>query len=108
MSGPLTRVLDAISAGAGTLASIGDATGLSRDVVDASVRHLVRLGRLEASELSMGCPGGGCGSCASATPHGDAGCGASGPSDARRGPALVALTLRRPEASARSAEVAGH
>lgn len=95
MTGPLTRVLDAIDAGAGTLGEIEGATGLAHDLVAASVQHLVRLGRLESRELSMGCPAGGCGACASATLAGAPGCGASAPSAARRGPALVALTLRR-------------
>ncbi|HOA89993.1 hypothetical protein [Propioniciclava tarda] len=96
MSGPLTRVLDAFEAGASSLAEVQASTGLSRDVVDASVDHLIRLGRLDARELAMGCPSGGCGGCASGTTEGTAGCGAPGPSSGRHGPALVALTLRRP------------
>ena len=99
MKGPLTRVLDAFEAGAGTLGDIEDATGLTRDVVSASVDHLVRMGRLEARALSLGCPSGGCGTCASAAADGAAGCGASGPSAGRRGAALVALTLRRPQSA---------
>jgi len=96
VSGPLTRVLDAFEAGASSLAEVQASTGLSRDVVDASVDHLIRLGRLDARELAMGCPSGGCGGCASGTTEGTAGCGAPGPSFGRHGPALVALTLRRP------------
>jgi FeoC like transcriptional regulator len=95
VSGPLTLVLDAFGAGAASLGEVESATGLSRDVVAASVDHLVRMGRLEAAQLSMGCPTGGCGTCASGTADGAAGCGAPAPSGGRRGPALVALTLRR-------------
>lgn len=92
---PLRAVLDAFTAGAASLDEISTATGLDRDVVAASIDHLRRMGRIEAKELSMGCPGGGCGSCASGTADGTAGCGASGPSAQRRGPVLVQLSLRR-------------
>jgi len=98
VSGPLTRVLDAFGAGAASLGEVESVTGLSPDVVAASVDHLVRMGRLEAARLSMGCPTGGCGTCASGAADGTAGCGAPAPSSGRRGPALVALTLRRPAA----------
>ncbi|MFP5415654.1 MAG: hypothetical protein ACLGHZ_02055 [Actinomycetes bacterium] len=68
MSGPLRAVLAAFEDGAGSLADVKVRTGLSRDVVTASVNHLVRLGRLRASQLAVGCPtGGGCGSCALAS-----------------------------------------
>lgn len=100
MSGPLTQVLDAFAAGAASLADISARTGLSADVVRASVVHLVRLGRLDAKELAAGCPASGCGSCASGMPDGSAGCGASGPSGARTGPVLVALALRTPTPTA--------
>lgn len=93
VGGPLTQVLDAFTSGASSLAEIEARTGLSRGIVEASVDHLVRLGRLEAKELAMGCPSGGCGSCASATIDGAPGCGASSPSPVRNGPVLVALTL---------------
>lgn len=93
--GPLTRVLAAFEAGAGSLADIAERTGLGADVVEAAVDHLVRLGRIEASTLGVGCPGGGCGSCASGHADGSAGCGAAGPSASRRGPVLVSLRLRR-------------
>lgn len=94
MSGPLTQVLDAFTAGATSLAEVGERTGLAPDVVRASVDHLVRGGHLEAKELAIGCPTGGCGSCASG--HGDQpGCGASAPSAVRGGPVLVALSVRR-------------
>lgn len=96
--GPLSATLAAFQGGASTLAEVTTVTGLSREAVDAAVAHLVRLGRLEARELAMGCPSGGCGGCASAV-AGAPGCGASGPSASRSGSALVALTLTRARAS---------
>ncbi len=63
---PLTLVLDAVTAGSRTLPQIGLRTGLSPEVVRASLDHLVRLGRLVAEPLSAGCPAGGCGVCAPA------------------------------------------
>ncbi len=90
---PLRAVLDAFTTGARSRHDVVTSTGLSRDVVDAAVEHLVRSGRLTATELSVGCPDGGCGSCASG--HGDApGCGAAGASASRRGPVLVSLSPR--------------
>lgn len=67
MSGPLSSVLSAFSTGAGSLADVEARTGLPREVVTASVDHLVRLGRLRATELAVGCPSGGCGGCALAS-----------------------------------------
>lgn len=93
VNGPLAQVLEAFRGGAATLADVGRSTGLSRDVVAASVDHLVRLRYLDAKQLAMGCPSSGCGGCASAT-DGAPGCGASAPSSGRRGPVLVALSLR--------------
>ena len=97
MSGvrPLNAALDAFEQGASTIDEIAVRTGLTRDVVVASVGHLRRMGRIEATEMVAGCPSGGCGSCALA--HGDAtpGCGAFDPSPQRRGPVLVQLSLRR-------------
>ena len=56
------------------------------------------MGRLDARELTVGCPEGGCGGCASGS--GDAsGCGAAGPSARRSGPVLVSLSARRPGGS---------
>lgn len=92
-AGPLVRVLDAIGAGAASYGDIEEATGLTREVVTASVDHLVRMGRLRAQALTVGCPGGGCGSCASGAGGDQPGCGAAGPSAARRGAALVTLSL---------------
>lgn len=93
---PLNAVLEAFEQGAHSLGDIALRTALPLDVVRASVEHLRRMGRIEAKELSMGCPSGGCGSCASAHSDGSAGCGAEGPSSERRGPVLVQLSLRRP------------
>jgi bacterioferritin-associated ferredoxin len=94
--GPLRQVLAAFAAGVHSVDELTRRTGLSRDVVDASIDHLVRTGRIEAKELTIGCPDGGCGNCASGTSEGTAGCGAPGPSAARSGPVLVTLSLRRP------------
>ena len=93
---PLRAVLSAFAAGAWSLDDIGLRTGLSGDVVRDAVDHLVTTGRIEAKALAVGCPGGGCGSCASGHDDGTPGCGASGPSRRRTGPVLVQLTLRRP------------
>lgn len=95
MSGPLTAVLDAFAGGATSLGEVERRTGLPADVVRAGVDHLIRLGRLDARQLTQGCPSGGCGSCASAAADGTAGCGAAGPGPRREGPVLVALSLRR-------------
>lgn len=92
---PLRAVLAALADGAPSRHALAESTGLPRDVVDAALEHLVRMGRVEARELAVGCPDGGCGSCASG--QGDApGCGAAGPSRARSGPVLVSLSVRRP------------
>ena len=78
---------------------IVERTGLPRDVVDAAVGHLVRIGRVVAEELTTGCPGGGCGSCVFGVDGrpgwggGSRSAGRFGPSagDTRRG--LVALVV---------------
>lgn len=92
-SRPLSRVLAAFQDGAVSLEEIAGRTGLPGTIVRTCVGHLIRMGRIQAKELSMGCPGGGCASCASATAEGTPGCGAAGPSRARRGPVLVELRL---------------
>lgn len=96
MSGPLTQVLDAFRHGAGSITEVGERTGLDDQLVRACVDHLVRSGRLSAKELSVGCPSGGCGHCASGTAEGTPGCGAGAPSRTRSGPVLVELQLRPP------------
>lgn len=90
-------MLAAIADGATTTHDIARRTALSTDTVTASIEHLVRIGRLTASTLARGCPDGGCGGCASAD-NGAPGCGAAGPSQSRRGPTLVALTITRRDA----------
>lgn len=95
MSGPLTAVLACFRDGATSLAEVSARTGLSPDVVRASVEHLVRIGRLEARELAHGCPSTGCGGCAAGTAAGAPGCGAPAPGAARTGSVLVALSLPR-------------
>lgn len=88
MSGPLTRVADAIAAGAGSRRVIVERTGLAADVVDATLEHLQRMGRLTVESLGSGCPTTtGCGGCPVAAGCASAGAGPS------RGPVL--LTLRR-------------
>lgn len=94
MSGPLTTVLAEMQAGAPTVAEIVRRSGLEDSVVRAAVDHLVRSGRVESRELSMGCPASGCGGCASATDDGAPGCGLPSPVPGRRA-GLVTLTLTR-------------
>jgi FeoC like transcriptional regulator len=92
---PLRSVLTAFEDGARSRTDVCAGTGLRRDVVDAAIEHLLRMGRLDAKELTVGCPDGGCGSCASGADDAP-GCGASGPSTRRSGPVLVTLSVRRP------------
>lgn len=94
MSGPLQRVLAAFDAGASTLDDIARRTGLRRDLVDMAVDQLRRTGHIEAAELTIGCPSGGCGTCASGHADGSSGCG-SAPSLGRQGPVLVQLSRRK-------------
>jgi len=89
VSGPLHLVLDEITAGTPTLAAIARRTGLSDDVVRAAVDHLVRAGRITSTELSLGCPTDGCGTCPSSD-----GCSLPASLGARR-PGLVSLSLTR-------------
>jgi FeoC like transcriptional regulator len=91
---PLRAVLDAIGGGAGSVAQVSRITGLRADVVTAAVEHLVRMGRLDATPLTTGCPSGGCGSCPSGT-AGAPGCGATTARTRGPGPVLVQLRARR-------------
>jgi hypothetical protein len=94
VSGPLSTVLAQMQAGAPTVAEIVRRSGLEDSVVRAAVDHLVRSGRVESRELSMGCPASGCGGCASATDDGAPGCGLPSPVPGRRA-GLVTLTPTR-------------
>jgi hypothetical protein len=87
VSGPLHLVLAEITAGTPTLTEIARRTGLSDDVVHAAIDHLVRAGRITSTELSLGCPTGGCGTCPSSV-----GCSLPPAQGARR-PGLVSLSL---------------
>lgn len=95
MSAPLTAVMEAIRDGCDNIAGLATRTGLSEDLVRAGLAHLTRLGMIEATELTAGCPGGGCGSCALACTGGRPGCTPSSPLGARQPPTLVQLRLRR-------------
>lgn len=91
---PLSTVLASIEQGAGSLDDIVTRTGLPAATVQAALDHLRRMGRLQARELAMGCPAGGCLSCAFAKSDGTPGCGVA-PTPGPRRPVLVELTLRR-------------
>ena len=91
-AGPLRTVLTAFEEGAGSRAEVVARTRLTPGVVDAAIEHLVRMGRMTADELRLGCPDGGCTGCVSGT-RGERGC-PTGP----RGPVLVDLRVRRPGA----------
>ena len=94
MSGPLRTVLAELEAGTPTVAEIVRRSGLEESMVRAAVDHLVRSGRVESRELSMGCPESGCGGCGSASDAGTPGCGLAAPVPGRRA-GLVTLTLTR-------------
>jgi len=94
--GPLRRVLLALEAGVASRAALARHTGLDRDLVDAALAHLMRLGRVRAEALGSGCPSGGCGRCPSGRSDELPGCLAGGPA-ASRGPTAVTLVPRRPE-----------
>ena len=93
MSGPLSHVQSAIADGASSRSEVVTRTGLDASVVDASLDHLIRMGRLVTEQLGSGCPTSGCGICPSGKADGSAGCGASAPSNAR-GPVLITLGRR--------------
>lgn len=87
MSGPLSRVHRAVVEGARTRVDIVQVTGLDPEVVDASLDHLVRMGRLDRERLASGCASGGCGSCASSS-------GGTCAESSSRGPVLLTLSRR--------------
>lgn len=88
MTSPLQVVLSQIEAGTPTVAEIARRTDLPDEMVRAAIDHLVRSGRLTSSELSVGCPTGGCGTCPSSG-------GCALPANVSRRPGLVSLTLTR-------------
>lgn len=92
---PLSAVLEAVRRGASSLPEVERATGLSGDVVEGAVAHLVRLGRLVTEQVTFGCPASGCGSCLAARRpvFGSPTCGLSGPSTQGRGLVLVSLRV---------------
>ncbi len=94
MSGPLSVVLAELHAGTPTITEMVRRSGLDESVLRAAIDHLVRTGRVESRELSMGCPESGCGGCASASDAGTPGCGLGAPVPGRRA-GLVTLTLTR-------------
>ncbi len=91
--GPLRRVVVALEAGARDRADLAEVTGLDRDVVDAALDHLTRLGRVRVERLAGGCPDLGCGACSSGRADGRAGCGAAAPAPSA-GPVAITLTRR--------------
>jgi hypothetical protein len=68
-TGPLRAVLEAFASGVTVRADVCRITGLPRDVVDAAIGHLVRVGRITAKPLSMGCSESACGGCVFASPR---------------------------------------
>jgi hypothetical protein len=90
MSSPLSAVLGAVADGAASRLDVAERTGLARDVTDAAIDHLVRMGRLDVHALGTSCPGGACGSCPSGN-DGAPGCETSLPS----GPVLLQIGLGR-------------
>lgn len=94
MSGPLSIVLAELEAGTPTITEMVRSSGLDESVLRAAIDHLVRSGRVQSRELSMGCPESGCGGCASASDAGAPGCGLGAPVPGRRA-GLVTLTLTR-------------
>ena len=94
MKGPLSIVLAELEAGTPTVAEMVRHSGLDESVLRAAVDHLVRSGRVESRELSMGCPDTGCGGCAAASDDGAPDCGLPSPVPGRRA-GLVTLTLSR-------------
>lgn len=89
---PLSQVLAAFREGAVSIDDIAAHTGLPGTSVRTSVAHLIRMGRIEARELAMSCPGGSCASCAVAHEDGSP-CGFE-PATGGRGRVLVQLSLR--------------
>jgi hypothetical protein len=80
MPGPLNLVRSAFAdRNCRSVADIQRTTGLSPDVLDAALDHLLFTGELTATALASGCPADACATCAVA--HG---CPASRPATAAR------------------------
>jgi hypothetical protein len=79
--GSLQSVLDAMVAGAGTVAELSRVTGLEPDLVRLALDRLVALGRISSDRSSLACPDAACSGCASPT---GGGCSTGG---------LITLTL---------------
>jgi hypothetical protein len=79
--GSLQSILDAMVAGADTVAELSHVTGLEPGLVRLALDRLVALGRVRSDRSSLACPESACGGCAS--PTGD-GCTSGG---------LITLTL---------------
>lgn len=90
---PLTAVVAAIRSGSGTIAEVERATGMPRDVVEAVLDHLGRLGRLTSEQVQVGCPATGCGSCLLSSGVSRSCPGAGSP---RPGSGAVLMSLRTP------------
>jgi hypothetical protein len=84
--GPLSAVLEAVDAGALTSTEIAGRTGLSMDMIRASLEQLVRMHYLTSEALATACPPSGCGGCSSAS-------AATG--TCATGPVLVGLSRTR-------------
>lgn len=93
MTRGVSAVLAAIESGATTIDEVAVRCGLSHDLVELAIDQLVRMGRLDARELSHGCPSDGCRTCTSAAEDGSPACGSDRPSAQRSGPVLVAWSV---------------
>ena len=80
-AGPLTAILAAVEHGARTVPELAGQTGLSPEIVEAGIDHLVRAHRVRAASSLAFCPAVGCASCAFACA--DGGCSAGGPAHDR-------------------------
>jgi hypothetical protein len=63
---PLRALLEQVEHGTPTVSEMARNTGIGEDLVRAGLAHLLRTGRLQAQELPIGCPPGGCGACVAA------------------------------------------
>jgi hypothetical protein len=66
-TGPLTKVMGAMAAGARSPMEIAQVTGFDQRFVETMVNRLVTTGRITSEPLLSGCPTGSCGGCAIAS-----------------------------------------